>query len=147
MVTPEQIWERRQAFIELVKPAAIAAIGEQHQFLIKWAICKAGLESNWNTRNVLIVQGNNCLGIKHFSGDPLVVTANTGPETGTSVKWQRFNSLTACFKSLVYSWNRSQYYEKARHEFLNSFENIYAAGTPGHTDEIRRLVDEIQVEL
>lgn len=147
-------------FLQLLLPHAVDAIGVQHGWLVRWALAKAAQECGWNAKNALIARGNNCLGIKAgvqtddgswalFPGvTPIWLAATTGPEIGKMIPWRAFPlGLTQCFAELVRMWNDRAPYCPWRNQTVQSFEEIYADGTPGHSLDVLTNMHDIEVQL
>lgn len=140
----------------MLRPHAEEAIGKQHPWFVAWALAKACQESG-RADNVLIVQANNCLGIKGgvqdsagnwriFDGVKIYFKQDSiadGRDDGM-VPWRKFAGLSECFGELVKMWNWRGPYQPARNLFMATFENIYADKTPGHTDSVLSKAHEIR---
>lgn len=139
---------KRQEFVKALLPHAVAAIGRQHGWLVRWAIGKAAVECGWDLDNALIREAHNCLGIKAADGVPHVVfRANTGPETGEPTRWRKFDSLTACFAEFARMLNDRAPYHPFRNKALAEFERIYTGGLRGHAEAVLLRTHEVTAEL
>jgi hypothetical protein len=149
--------DRKQEFINLLLPHAVAAIGKQHGWLVRWALAKAGQECGWNPRNALLLEANNCLGVKGgvynastrkwdlFNGVPVVWKQDSladGRNDGM-VPWRVFPGLAGCFGEFVRMLNDRQPYDGWREDVLELFELIYADGTPGHVKGIAKNLRDV----
>ena len=152
--------QNQELFCLEMFPYAEKAIGNQHGWLIRWAIAKAGVECGWDLNNVLIKRANNCLGIKAgyfnhsiktwnlFTGVPVIwVKANTGPEAGEQIPWRVFISLDRCFDELVRMWNDRTTYKLFRKKALNAFERTYTGNLPGHVALINESITTVNQVL
>ncbi len=139
-------------FVEALLPHAIEAIGAQHGHLVQWALAKAAHECGWDLDNALILQANNCLGIKaeDCMGQPfdgvayLILEANTGPEAGRTVHWRAFMSLGDCFDELVRMWNDRSPFSAWRVNTLVGFESAYTNNLRGHPIMIAAALHEVR---
>ena len=148
----------KTAFIKTLLPHAVAAIGKQHGWLVRWAIAKAGRECGWNLNNVLITRANNCLGVKGGAfedgkwllfGVPVIYLDDStadGRDDGR-VPWRRFDSLAACFGEFARMLNDRIPYYHWREKALVEFEEIYAAKTPGHSIGILQDIHDVTNEM
>lgn len=135
----------RLEYIRFMLPYAVAAIGKQHGWFVRWALEKSIQETGGNLQNVLIHEANNCLGIKGgafdgkkwhlFQGVPVFYKQDSladGRDDGM-VPWRKFDSLADCFMEFVKMLNYREPYHAWQAKTILSFEDIYAAKTKGHS--------------
>jgi len=141
----------KQEFIMAVMPHAIAALGRQHPWLVRWAIAKSCIETGWNINNALVVNARNVLGIKgqDAAGNPfpgvayIEMRATTGPEAGSLVKWRRFRTIQDCFACFAVAINTWSSYASWRRDAAGLFENIWANDDAAHTESVLGLTEDV----
>ena len=150
--------DKKLEFIKFILPHAIAAIGKQHGFLIRWGASKAAQECGWDLDNVLITRANNCLGIKGgefrdgrwlLFGVPIIYFQDSvadGQDDGR-VPWRRFDSLDQCFGEFVRMLNDRNPYHPWREKAVLKFEEIYAARIHGHAIGVLEGIHEVTATL
>jgi flagellum-specific peptidoglycan hydrolase FlgJ len=140
---------KRLEFIRFLLPVARRVVGNQHPFLVRWAIAKAGQECGWNKNNVLIQRANNCLGIKSVGTAPAIALQDSvadGRDDGF-VMWRKFDSLDDCLAEFCRMLNDRSPYSPWRMMIVAAFERVYAAGTPGHDQAILQGIHDVYDSL